>query len=167
MDDIIDAGRSIPPHLFKCNVNDKRHTSLVLEGLNTVIDYSGGGRNCGPNSAYAGQYGGYTNHGEVIGASVDTAGQSIGIDVLHDFGDYSIGWGVNQVFINDTNNPSHRLSRVRVEGQTGYLSYERAIGQGRIKAGLMGRARGTGSVCHDGFHFDGHIRVLLYTNVQI
>ena len=111
-------------------------TSVVLEGLNTVIDYSGGGRNCGPNTAYAGQYGGYTNYGEVMGAAVDTAGQSIGIDVLHDFGDYAIGWGANQVFINDTNNPGHRLSSVRVEGQTGYLSYERAIGQGRVEARL-------------------------------
>ena len=111
-------------------------TSVVLEGLNTVIDYSGGGRNCGPNTAYAGQYGGYTNYGEVMGAAVDTAGQSIGIDVLHDFGDYAIGWGANQVFINDTNNSGHRLSSVRVEGQTGYLSYERAIGQGRVEARL-------------------------------
>ena len=111
-------------------------TSVVLEGLNTVIDYSGGGRNCGPNTAYTGQYGGYTYYGEVMGAAVDTAGQSIGIDVLHDFGDYAIGWGANQVFINDTNNPGHRLSSVRVEGQTGYLSYERAIGQGRVEARL-------------------------------
>ena len=110
-------------------------TSVVLEGLNTVIERTAGGV-CGPNTAYGGQYGGYTNYGQVMGASVDTAGQSIGIDVLHNFGDYSIGWGASQVFINDTNNPGHRLSSVRVDGQTGYLSYERAIGQGRIKAGL-------------------------------
>jgi hypothetical protein len=110
-------------------------TSVVLEGLNTVIENTAGGF-CGPNTAYGGQYGGYTNYGQVMGASVDTAGQSIGIDVLHNFGDYSIGWGASQVFINDTNNPGHRLSSVRVDGQTGYLSYERAIGQGRIKAGL-------------------------------
>ena len=110
-------------------------TSVVVEGLNTVIDYSGGGF-CGPDTAYAGQYGGYTHYGGVVGAPVDTAGQSIGIDVLHDFGDYAVGWGVNHVFINDTNNAGHRLSSVRVEGQTGYLSYERAIGRGRVEARL-------------------------------
>ena len=110
-------------------------TSVVVEGLNTVIDYTRGGW-CGPNTAYAGQYGGYTNYGEAMGAAVDTAGQSIGVDVLHDFGGYAIGWGVNQVFINDTNNSGHRLSSVRVEGQTGYLSYEREIGRGRVEARL-------------------------------
>lgn len=111
-------------------------TTVVLEGLNTVIDPTAGGF-CGPRTAYGGQYSrGYTNYGQVMGASVDMAGQSIGIEVLHDFGGYSIGWGAAQVFINDINDPAHRLSSVRVDGPTGYLSYERAVGQGRIKAGI-------------------------------
>ena len=85
-------------------------TTVIVEGLNTVIDVSGGGF-CGPNTAYQGQYSrGYTNYGQVMGAAIDTASQSIGIDVLHEFGDHTLGWGATQVMINDTSASDHRLA---------------------------------------------------------
>lgn len=111
-------------------------TTIVVEGINTVIGRTDGGF-CGPNTAYRGQYSrGYTHLGDVMGAAIDTAGQSVGIDVLHELGPHTIGWGATQVIINDTGLGSHRLASSRIEGSTAYVAYQRAIGQGQLKAGI-------------------------------
>ncbi len=111
-------------------------TTVVVEGLTTVIDVTTGGF-CGPDTAYNGQYSrGYTHYGAVIGTAVDTAGESIGVDLIHDFGAYSIGWGVKRVVINDTGRATHRLSSERLEGTTGYVSYRHDFGQGKLSAVL-------------------------------
>lgn len=111
-------------------------TTVVVEGLDTIIDVTKGGF-CGPNTAYQGQYSrGYSLYGAVIGASLDTAGESIGIDVSHEFGEHTVGWGVTQVLINDTSLSTHRLSSERLVGEIGYVSYERDFGQARLRAGI-------------------------------
>ena len=111
-------------------------TTVTVEGIDTIIEFTDGGF-CGPATAYGGQYNrGYSQLGSVMGAAVDTAGQSIGIDVLHEFGDQSVGWGAKQVLINDIEAANHRLSSERASGVTGYVSYQRSIGQGRIITGL-------------------------------
>ncbi|WP_372574035.1 capsule assembly Wzi family protein [Ruegeria jejuensis] len=118
-------------------------TIATLETVDTRTDTSSSGF-CGPNSAYNNNIYSYANKGVVLGAAVDTEGQSTNLYVSHDFADFDLNWSVGHYLVNADSDPDHRLSSDR---QSGTLA---TIGIGK----QFDRLRVDGIIAYQGFDLD-------------
>jgi len=118
-------------------------TDITLETVDTRTDTSTNG-NCGPNSAYNNATYSYANKGVVLGAAVDTEGQSTNLYVQHTFDDFTLNWSVGHYLVNAASDPSHRLSSVRTSGALATIGFTKQFDRIRLD----------GIVAHQGFDLD-------------
>ena len=118
-------------------------TNMALETVDTRTNASENGF-CGPNQAYNNAIYSYANKGVVLGAAVDTQGQSTNLYVSHEFAEFTLDWSVGHYLVNDTSDPSHRLSSTRVSGPLA------TIGIGK----QFNRVRVDGIIAYQGFDLD-------------
>lgn len=94
----------------------KKATTLGFESIDTRIDETQHGF-CGPNTAYNNGGYSYTNHGNVIGAPIDSEGTSLMLSGTLQLNNLlSFRYSLNHLVINDANYSKHRLSSSRKNG---------------------------------------------------
>lgn len=98
------------------NKKIKYPTTLIIEAIDTRIDTTEAGY-CGPNTMYNNHIYSYTNHGNTMGASIDSEGTSLGLfGQTHISQKIAIKYSSKLITINDTNWAGHRLSSNRQSG---------------------------------------------------
>ena len=99
----------------------KYPTIFGIETLDTRIDETTNG-NCGPNTMYNNKTYDYTNYGDTMGATIDTEGTSLGLQVRSRISQkLNIKYVTKVVVINDNNWSGHRLSSKRQSGSVNSL----------------------------------------------
>jgi len=112
-------------------------TKLTIEGLDTVISYSPNGW-CGPTTAYNNSYypTGYTHHGKVMGASIDTASRALIVSVEHKLSGYDLLWSVSKIDINVPSLRNHRLSNKAVSGYDFKIGTKFSLSESEITSSI-------------------------------
>jgi hypothetical protein len=109
--------------------NNLSPKKIGLEMVDTRIEKTEHGF-CGANTAYNNGIYDYTNYGTVLGAPIDTEGQSIeiygNVRILYK---YRIKASLKKAIINDKNWTDHRLSSRRVAGLIKYVEVSREKGK--------------------------------------
>lgn len=118
-------------------------TNITLETVDTRTNTSSSGF-CGPNQAYNNTVYSYANKGVVLGAAVDSEGQSTNLYVSHDFNDFNINWSIGHYLVNADSAPDHRLSTTRTSGVLATIGFSRQFDRFRLD----------GIVAHQGFDLD-------------
>lgn len=131
------AGIDVETRLFGTPAN------VTLETVDTRTNPTSAGF-CGPDQAYNNNNYSYANKGVVLGAAVDTQGQSTNLYVDHEFADFTLSWSVGYYLVNATSNPDHRLSSARSSGPLATVGISKQIDQVRVD----------GIVAYQGFDLD-------------
>ncbi len=131
------AGIELESRLFGAPV------TVGLETVDTRTNLTTNGF-CGPNQAYNNPIYSYTNKGVVLGAAVDTQGQSTNLYVSHAFRDFTLDWSIGHYLVNDTSDPNHRLSSTRVSGPVATVGISKQFD----------RMRMDGILAYQGFDLD-------------
>ncbi|WP_171180939.1 capsule assembly Wzi family protein [Ruegeria sp. HKCCD8929] len=118
-------------------------TNVTVETVDTRTNESAAGF-CGPNEAYNNSVYSYANKGVVMGAAVDTQGQSTNLYVSHEFADFTLNWSAGHYLVNDTSDPNHRLSSTRTSGMLATVGISKQFDRIRVD----------GIIAHQGFELD-------------
>jgi hypothetical protein len=140
---------------WKNNINEYPLT-FNLEIVDTRIDHTEN-MNCGPNTAYNNSVYLYTNRSRVMGASIDSEGNSAEFSAKVEISEKTeLSYIVKNVHINDKNNPNHRLSSDRQQGVTHNLNLVWHKNKAELKLG----------VSHSGLSLD-NINIKSGTNIML
>ena len=126
------------------NTKIKYPTIIGIEATDTRVDITKHG-NCGPNTMYINSTYDYTNYMKTMGATIDTEGTSLALNVRSKISQkINIEFVTKLVVINDNNWSGHRLSTKR---QSGFIN---SLGVSWVKNNISFN----GDIYNQGFNLD-------------